>query len=54
MVALSLMDDAEDEWTDGGIVVAETAVHAEERFIRDLEARGHARSHFHIRAYPLD
>lgn len=51
--AVSPIDPEPDAWIEEGIVVAETVIDAQERYLRDLEASGCSREAFRIKALEL-
>lgn len=50
----AMPDDAGDEWIEAGIEVAETAITADERYLRNMEIAGRATEGLLIRAFSLD
>ena len=52
-IAVSPTDPEPDAWIEEGVIVAETAINAQERYLRDLEASGCSRETFRIEALKL-
>jgi len=44
----TITDPDPDAWIEAGVIVAETAIGAQERYLRDLEATGCSRETFRI------